>query len=142
MEKKFPDPEPIKMEMPEDLLQFLEKNSIKNIIIISLLTVIGPVLRYYIKETSFTKKIINYPPILGDIAIIGKYAKVAKIKNGGMIYLFSLYLDNKEILLIFEITAYSSDLEKFIEKFVRKIKEKNDYSPVTIIEIIEELVKK
>lgn len=134
-------PEPIKIELPDELYSFLEENDIENVIVAVFLTVIGPVLRFYVRETSFTQKIIESPELLGDISIIGKYAKIAKIRNGPIIYLRDFRVNGKYLLIIFEVKRISSRVEKILDIFIKKIIEKKDLSPILIIDVLHELVK-
>jgi len=134
------DPEPIKLEAPEEMITKLKELGIENILIIGFPTVIGPVLKVYMSETPFTKKILESPKILGEISILAKYAIFAKMREGPLVLLRGLRYDGTYCLVIFEISKREGP-EKILRQFVQEVIKNKDSSPITLLEILQNLLK-
>lgn len=135
-------PKPLEMHLPEEIIDKLrERYEIENILIIYFPVTIGPVLKFFLKKTKFTMMIADEPEILGEITIIGKYAKAIKLRSGPVIYLRDFKLGNTLIMVMIETSRISARVEEFMENLVLKILEKGELDPLVVSDIITELVK-
>ncbi len=132
---------PLKIQASSEILNKLEKNlGITNILIIYFPVTIGPILRFYLRNTNFTEMIFEDPDILGEITIIGKYAKAIKLRNGATIYIKDFKISNTLIMLMAETKGVSEKIEIFLDMLINHITEVRELDPVKLTDILEKLV--
>jgi len=132
---------PLEIQLSRDISDKLENRfNVSNLLIIYFPVTIGPVLKFYLRKTNFTEMIAKEPDILGEITIIGKYAKAIKLRNGAIIYLRNLKIGNTLLMLIVETNSISKKVEEFLDILIHSISEAKELDPVKLADILGKLV--
>lgn len=132
---------PLEIRLSKDILNKLEeKYNVYNLLIVYFPVTIGPVPKFYLRKTKFIRRIMESPNILGEITIMGKYAKAIKLRDGEIIYLKDLRIGNTLLMLMIETTSISKKTEEFLEILTYNISKKGELDPIRLADVLSKLV--